>query len=207
MRFPASAGVWEAAAAAKSPDYNLESLHDRADRIDQRRGRAAREEEADRPAPVVHDQGTTVAALREHLAHDLSPEHRRLAAAIVDLDDRVDRGHMAVRQAGRPPALAHDSADRRLGRFRHAADVEDVGRNEVRVNRLRDRGVDEVHAPLRQSLQAQPEDSEDRPDRVLQEPGATGPTDLSLKWIGTKSVRRATASCSLPPSTGPGWRI
>src|SRR5438094_737001 len=86
----------------------------RADRIDQRRGRAAREEEADRPAPVVHDQGTAVAALREHIAHDLSPEHRRLAAAIVDLDDRVDRGHMAVRQAGRPPALAHDSADRRL---------------------------------------------------------------------------------------------
>src|SRR5437667_12774594 len=107
MRFPASAGVWEAAAAARSPDYNLEGLHDRADRIDQRRGRAAREEQADRSAPVVHDQGTAVAALGEEIAHDLTPEHRCLAAAVVDLDDRVDRGHMALRHAGRPPALPH----------------------------------------------------------------------------------------------------
>src|SRR5438552_18792969 len=110
MRFPASAGVWEATAAAKSPDYNLESLHDRAVRIDQRRGRAAREEGADRPAPVVHDQGTAVAALRAHIAHDLSPGHRCLAVAILDLDDRVDRGHIAVRQAGRPPAPARHIA-------------------------------------------------------------------------------------------------
>src|SRR5437867_1855181 len=52
----------------------VQEVQDRADRVDERRRLAAREQEPDAPVPFVDDEGPAVAASRQDVAHDLLAE-------------------------------------------------------------------------------------------------------------------------------------
>src|SRR6266545_7330181 len=89
-----------------------EETLDLADRIEDRRVRAAREQEADRTVVGVYDEGPAVAALGESRRHELIAESSRAGEAVEHADGRSDRGDLAFRDAGRPAALPHPHPDR-----------------------------------------------------------------------------------------------
>src|SRR5437867_10643832 len=76
---------------------------------------------------------------------------------------------MSRRQRGRATALPDGEADRRIRGSAHATDVQDVWSDETRLDRFRDRGVDQVLLAVRKALQAQAEDREQRRDGPFQE--------------------------------------
>src|SRR5436309_11937098 len=134
-------------------DDDVQGVRDGGDRVDQRRRRAPREQEADRMPGVVDDERSAVATVRKEIAHDLLPEDRR-RSAVVHLDDRVDRRDASLCDPGRATALSDWHADLRFLRPADAADPQDLGRDEPRLDRLGDRGVDEVRRAARETFQA-----------------------------------------------------
>src|SRR6266487_1518908 len=127
------------------------------DRIEDRRVRAAREKEADRPMVGVHDEGTAVAALGQGRRHELIAESRRAGQAVEHADGRSDRRDLAFRDPGRPAALPDPHPNRPGGRPGDGPDLQDfVGYVRV-VQRLPQGGVHDVPHGPRDAEEAQEE--------------------------------------------------
>src|SRR2546427_365763 len=125
-------------------ERDLEEVGDRRDRIDQRRRGTSGEEKSHGATAFVDDERPAVSTLRDEVAHDLFAEHRRLAA-VVHLDGRIECGDAALRDPARAPALPNAYPELCVPGTGDAADPENVPRHGSRVDRLRDRGIDEVH--------------------------------------------------------------
>src|SRR5438093_808942 len=154
--------------APKLLDDEAQGLRDGRDRIDQGRRRPAGEEEAHRVSALIDHEGAAVATLREQVAHDLLPEDRR-RTVVVDFDDRIDGRDASGRDAGRPTAFPDPQADVRFLRSADATDAQDLRSDESRLDRLGDRGVDEVRPAAREAFEAPAGGTEERPEQPRKE--------------------------------------
>src|SRR2546428_12522938 len=92
--------------ATRSLELDAEGLRDPLRPVEDRRSVAPREQEADGPPCVVEEEGAAVPALG-HRARDELVRERRDVAIVVDLDRRVRRKDLSLRDACGPSALLH----------------------------------------------------------------------------------------------------
>src|SRR2546425_902389 len=150
-------------------ERDLEEVRNRRDRIDQRRRGTSGEEKSHGVTAFVDDERPAVSTLRDEVAHDLFAEHGRLAA-VVHLDGRIECGDATPRDPARAPALPNAHPELCVPGTGDAADPENVPRHGSRVDRLRDRGIDEVHLAGREAFDAQAGPCKERREKPAQRP-------------------------------------